>query len=555
MRKKLALSIIIVLLLAFVGSIPAWAAEIKFTLEQKEYYFQVGEQAIIPLKINSTYGKDIDGTLSYTVESTLNQGGIHFTSSNVKSTTLTCPQGERTVYLDFGTYDSPASFSVNMKYSYRDWEDREVNLDNVKIHIVADKSQKQNSKNPVEGKSQKSTGGGSGGGRGGGMSPFGNDPFQEMDQMEKQFNRRFQRQQEEMDKMLQNRMRNMPSQPGGGSTQEKMQQNQLPQDSSALKSQMQKQLKEQQEMKSEFQKNIAKNQQFQDKHKEMEDKGYKLDKESYNPSSKDSGSFDLNYRNDKGESAKVQGQMDKGEMKNLNSTTPEDKKKAMETLEKNPEFQKLSKQLEKEGFKKQDSQVQKSQDKTSAQVQYQNDKGEKANIKAELEKDQVKKVELERKQEPEKKEAQKPPRSLVWLFILSILTAAVPAYLIYRKYVRKPGAGEVKASPADEKPMDYVEQSRKLLEEARRLFGEKQYKDAYGEAGRALRLYLTHKNGIAREMTNDEMIKYLKRNGHSNGGLKECFDLCSLVEFAKYQANNDDFDKIMDIAEKTITKN
>ncbi len=55
-------------------------------------------------------------------------------------------------------------------------------------------------------------------------------------------------------------------------------------------------------------------------------------------------------------------------------------------------------------------------------------------------------------------------------------------------------------------------------------------------------------------MTNDEIIKQLKKTGHTNGGVKECFDLCSLVEFAKYQANREDFDKIMEIAEKTIKR-
>ncbi len=240
-------------------------------------------------------------------------------------------------------------------------------------------------------------------------------------------------------------------------------------------------------------------------------------------------------------------------MKNLNSTTPEDKKKAMETLEKNPDFQKLSKQLKKEGFKQEKSEVQKSGDKTNAQVQYKNDKGEKANIKAEMEKDQVKKVELEKKEQPGEKPAAKKSRTLLWLLIAAALLAAA-AYLVYLKYRKKPVAETGETKRRREVHLDYVEQSQKLLEEARRLFGENKYKDAYGEAGRALRFFLTHKNGIVREMTKDEIIKQLKKTGHTNGGVKECFDLCSLVEFAKYQANREDFDKIMEIAEKTIKR-
>ena len=34
--------------------------------------------------------------------------------------------------------------------------------------------------------------------------------------------------------------------------------------------------------------------------------------------------------------------------------------------------------------------------------------------------------------------------------------------------------------------------------------------------------------------------------------IKECFDICSLVNFAKYEANEEDFNKIIKTAEKII---
>lgn len=83
-----------------------------------------------------------------------------------------------------------------------------------------------------------------------------------------------------------------------------------------------------------------------------------------------------------------------------------------------------------------------------------------------------------------------------------------------------------------------------MLEKARRLFDKGEHKDAYMLAGQALRLYLGYKNSLTRETTNDELIAYLKKRRKPFRKAKECLDLCSLVEFARYEANRRDFERI-----------
>jgi len=67
-----------------------------------------------------------------------------------------------------------------------------------------------------------------------------------------------------------------------------------------------------------------------------------------------------------------------------------------------------------------------------------------------------------------------------------------------------------------------------------------------------LRLFLSYENRLNKEITNDEIINFLREHKKEYKEAKECFDLCSLVEFAKYKANKEDFDRIIEKAKKII---
>ena len=378
---------ILSMLLFLTGAGQAMAGDLTLSLDQKEYYFTTGEKALIPLHVINNYNRTISGDLTYTLSQEMNTGGMSFTSSRANSTNMSLEQGNKTVGLDMGTSDAPATLKVSMTFHYQDRDPYEVNLSDIIIHFVSDKSQIKNQQNPVRGSSQKSSEN-QGGGQG--------DPFNQLNRMQREMDNRFQQQDQFMNEMMKNRMRQLPGQsnpPGSsGKPGQEIPNNQIPQDSQALKNQMEGQLKQQQQMKDDFQKNLARNEEFQKKHQELAGKSFNIDKENYNPTSADTGSFEMNYKNKDGKDATLKGNIKDGKMENIESSTPEDKQKLLNTLRDNADFKKYSNELEKKGFKEEDSQVEQSGNSASAAVQYKSEKGRTASIKAQFEDGKVKSV-------------------------------------------------------------------------------------------------------------------------------------------------------------------
>ena len=120
------------------------SGDITFSVDQKDYYFRTGEDAIIPLHIENTYGKEINGILSYSYTQEINRGGMYMSYSNSQSTTFSVKKGKTTQGLNFGTSDNPATLDIDLKFVYTEKESRVVNLEGIRIHFVSDESQKQN---------------------------------------------------------------------------------------------------------------------------------------------------------------------------------------------------------------------------------------------------------------------------------------------------------------------------------------------------------------------------------------------------------------------------
>ena len=497
------------------------SGDITFSLNQKEYYFKVGENAIIPLEIENTYGKQINGILSYTYTQEINQGGMHMSSSNTQSTTFSTKEGKSTENLDFGTSNNPSTISVSLKFSYTEKEARVVNLEAIKVHFVSEESQKQNPQDKQSVSSEKDSTSQ--------QSQNVQDPLQQM--------------QKEINEMIGgNQQQNQQT------TEQKMQNNQLEQDSSALKNQMQKQLQEQENMKQEFQKSLSKNKEFQKEHQDLLQKGYNLTSGSLNPDSENSGKFDLQYQKQDGDTAELKGEMENGEIKNMQKLTSEDKNRLMDELKENKDFQQLNKKLQENGFEQKNLEFSLEENQTKIFVNYENFQNQTQKITAEVINGTIYNVSTNKLDE------ESYFKKYFWLWFFVVVSLLI-GYFVYRKYFKKVRK-DTKESPkiSVEKPFDYKTEARKLLNESKILFKKEKYKDAYEKAGQALRLYLSYENGLKKEVTNDEIIKYLKENNKESKHIKECFDRCSLVEFAKYEANKKDFDKVLEIVRTTIDK-
>jgi hypothetical protein len=257
------------------------------------------------------------------------------------------------------------------------------------------------------------------------------------------------------------------------------------------------------------------------------------------PDTNDTGDFQLEYKKSDDETAQLKGSMKNNTMQTLEKTTSEDIKKILETLHNSTKFQNYNSLLQKNGYMPGEIQVEKEGNKTKVTVPYSDEKNGSADIKSVIENNKVKEVRLEGFAK----------RSYWWLFLL--IGIPIMAYMIYSRYFRQKKVIENK-SQLVENQIDPKKEALILLEEAKRLFEERKEKDAYGKAAQAIRLYCSYKADLNCEMTNSELVKNMKKKRIKHEDVQKCLNLCSLVEFAKYQANKKDFDEIIERAEKVI---
>jgi hypothetical protein len=504
----------ILFLVFFLISLPvAFAANIVMSVDQSTYYFKTGENAVIPMKLDNSYGKSITGDLQYSVTQQITQGIAQFSTSNTQSTTFTVIEGNQTAALNFGTSNSPVTYVANLSFNYNDGNDMTVALDPITIIFVSDESQKNNVQNKVQSSSEKAT-------------QSQNDPFVQQQQ----------RLQERLDQMLQNQLSSQNS-------QQRLQNNQIPQDSSALRQQMQRQSEERNQIQQEFQKQLASNGKFQELHQGLLQQGYNVTNGNLTPISNSTGDFEINYKNEQGKWAKIQGSMKNGTVTDIQKQTQEERDNLLAKLHEDPTFKKYAAELNQDGFSEKDIKFQDEGNKTNIQLNYENDKVQSATIKAEFEDEKITKIELEKPN---------PDYSYLWPIPVIILTGIV-GFLLYKKFKSNK---KIKPTPIQEKipdkPFDYVFASSELIKEAKKDFKEEKYKDAYGKISQAIRLFLSHKAELKREITNEEILLYFTSAKYPVDDIRNCFRLSSLVEFAKYTPNEEDFVKMFSLAEKII---
>ena len=295
--------------------------------------------------------------------------------------------------------------------------------------------------------------------------------------------------------------------------------------------QLKNEMQESQKRNEEFAKNLAQNQQFQQKQKELTDQGYNLSDTNINAVNNNTGEFEMQYQKP-GENATMKGSMTNGTINNLQSHSTEEDKQLIEKIKKDPRYQNYDSQLSNSGFRLGQPSIQKTDNLTTVEFDYSNPNNETAMITAKVENNEIKDIILEKKFNYSKY------LLIAGLVLLSLL-------VLFIKF-KKPMS---QTSLEPQKPIDYKKEAKQMLEEAKLLFKQEKYKDAYGKAAQAIRFYYSYKFGLKKEITNYELMQHIKNND-----LQKCLNLCMLVEFAKYQANKTDFDQIIELAEKLVVK-
>jgi hypothetical protein len=536
--------LVLLSLFIFLVSLHAvYAQDILFSSEQTEYYFKIGEEAIIPIEINSTYGKQISGILQYTIAQQINQGNVQFSNSNTEAKSLVINEENQKISLNLGTSDTPSNLIMNLNFNYNENGDRTVPLDPIIIHFVSDDSQKNNQQNKTQSSSQPNT------------QSKQQDLFsQQEQQMEQRLNELlenqqdlFSQQEQQMEQRLNELLENQqnPSQ----NQQQRLQNNQLSQDSSALKQQIQKQVQQQEQIKKEFEKQLSSNNDFLNRHQKLLENGYNVTNEILNPMSNDTGSFDIKYKNTDGKWATLQGNMKNGTITELKQQTQDRQEKLLEKLKQNTLFQQFHNQLVTEGFSQKDINFQDNENETNIIFQYENQKHDNAKITANFENDEIKRVTLEDNSSNS---------SNLILLILSVvaIVSVISVYFVIKKFLKKKTFTINDSSPTIPKfkSLEHIIESKKLISQAQQYHDKGEYKEAFGTAGKAIRLFLSYDVGLKREITSEELIRLIQKHNYPIDAIRECLKITDLVEFAKSNATEDDFQKIISLFNKLLNK-
>src|SRR6478672_11321338 len=508
------LALIFIIFMCFFQAV--YAQDILLSTNQTDYYFKTGENAIIPIEINNTYGKQISGILQYTISQLINQGNIQLSNYNTEKKSLSINEENNKISLDVGKSDTPSNFTVNLGFNYNENGNRIVPLGPIIIHFVSDESQKNtHQQNKMQSSSQPST------------QSNQQDIFSQQQQMEQR-----------LDELLGNQQNQSQNQ------QQQLQNNQLAQDSNALKQQLDRQVQKQEQIKKEFEQKLFSNNEFLNRHQNLVKNGYNINASNLNAKSNDTGSFDIKYNNTTGKWATLQGNMKNGTMTNINEQSQDKQEKLLEKLKQNKSYQQFNSKLLTEGFSQNDIAFEANGNVTNVILKYEDQKQANATITANFVNDEIRQVTLEDKNSN--------TLNLMLLIIIAVtVVSALCIYFAIKKFKNKKSFTIIDTQLNPKlKSFDHVIESKKLIDEAIQYHDKGDYKEAFGIAGKSIRLFLSHDAGIKREITSEELIRLIPKDNYPINDIRECLKVTDLVEFAKLKATDYDFKKIISLFNK-----
>jgi len=496
------------LLLFAILLVPAvLAAGITITSDKTDYYFALGDTAAIALPVTNTYDHDIDGTLQFTTIEQLQNTGTVMTSTKNRVYTTTIPSGNSFVNISAGTSNVPESIQIQVAFQYADPSATQVTLPAITVHFVQDPSQHSQS----QGGQQTSASGAA-------TSAFGSSSVQIVQQSVS---------------AQQQAGRDTSQGSSGQSSSSALQNSQMSQDTSALKEQLQREAAEKEQAKKEFARALDADPLVRQVNETLAADGYNRASVDTNPTSGSDGSFAMTYLNAAGEQVNLQGTMTQGTVPSvieqsaaaLNVTAP---------LMANATYQSFIQALGDKGYSRNTTLMNVTLSGATVNVTYLTDKGIPAFVNATVENGNVTQVSLGLNE--------KGPDYLLIAVVLVI--AAVCVWLIWwRIRTKKPVSREVprQVRPV-QVPLDYRKEALRLLIEAEAAFGRHEYRDAYGLAGRAARVFLSYDHGDRRELTNAELVSVLADSGRAGSdAIATTLERCSDVEFAKGMPDAEEF--------------
>jgi hypothetical protein len=380
------------------------------------------------------------------------------------------------------------------------------------------------------------------------------DLFSQQQEIQQQLNQMlgnqqdlFSQQQQQMQQQLNQMLGNPQNQTQD--RQQQLQNNQLSQDSNALKNQMEKQVRKQEQVKKQFEGNLFSNNDFLNKHQKLLQGGYTINTSDLNPVTNDTGTFNIKYNSTNGKWATLQGNMKNGTLEQINEQTQVEQDKLLENLKQSTRYQQYNSNLLKEGFSPNNTTFLAKANQTDIVLRYTNDKHENASIVGEFLNDHLKQVTLKGGNSGQF-------YLIVLLIFVAIVVSVVSLYFVIRKINNKNKSFVNSSLTSKPELLDYIIGSKKLMNQAIEHHDKGHYKEAFEIAGKSLRIFLNGDAGIKKEITNQELVQLIQINNHKYPlvDIRDCLKTIDLVQFAKFIPTESDFKKITSLLEK-LTNN
>ncbi len=485
-----------------------YAAGITLSADQKEYYFSLGESADIPVAIASDFDRSIDGTLQFSTVEQLQTAGTVMTSSNNRMYSHSISPGNSQITINAGSSDVEKNVRVQVTYDYTDTAPVQVRLPEIIIHFVSKPPPSSSTQSPITSSSAPGSG---------------NSQMTSSVQIVQQ-------------------SMSIQQQTGQQSTvQQAIANNQMPQDAAALKAQLQQEAAQKEKNQNEFNERLAADPLVQQVNATLAADGFIRESINTNPKSSDEGTFAMSYKNPAGDKMDLQGTMTGGIVPSVleqsasavNVTAP---------LSANTTYQSLASELKGQGFKRNQTLMNVTLLGATVNITYLSGQGEPAYVNATIDRENVTQVSLGISKE-------KTNYLFIGLIVALLIILGLIIWWMYRRMVVQKKilstAGPLfHPAPVE---LDYKKEALRLLKEAEKSFTRGEYQDAYGLAGRAVRIFLSYELGVRHELTNAELASVLAASGLATQykTVIALLERCSDVEFAKGQPDSGEFTSII----------
>lgn len=278
----------IVVAIAVVLALPSLSSaeedRLKITSNQTEYFFMIGEQAVLPLHVDNPYDKKLSGTLSFSVTQSIQQQGMSYQSSNSNTQPLAIEEQQDMLFMQLGSSQSPSILDISLSYSYSvpGVGSFKTDLSGIRVNFVQDEDQKKSQQEKKESQTRSE------------------------EELDKQKEQQQKQAEEAQKKAIEEQIRQQELRQ---QFDNRLQRSQVQTDTSALKKQLSQEISEQNKAEDALKETLSKNEELQEKARQLQKEGFIPKQQDIDAINTTDGSFRQSFENPAGDQKSITGKI------------------------------------------------------------------------------------------------------------------------------------------------------------------------------------------------------------------------------------------------------